>query len=73
MTLAEKENILTNAKSSVLENEAKKYVKILGYNYNSSKWFEQTYIILNKDYKLQKTNEDNDKENFLKRIIKRIR
>ena len=33
-----------------LEDEAKKYAKILGYNYNSSEWFEQSYkIILNKD------------------------
>ena len=37
-----------------LENEAKKYAKILGYNYNSSRWFEQSYKILNKDYNLKK-------------------
>ena len=34
-----------------LEAEAKKYDSVLGYNYNSSKWFEQSYKILNKDYK----------------------
>jgi outer membrane protein assembly factor BamD len=56
-----------------MENKAKKYAKILGYNYNSSKWFEQTYVILNKDYKLPKTNDDNDKDSFLKKIIKKIR
>ena len=56
-----------------LENEAKKYAKILGYNYNSSKWFEQTYVILNKDYILPKTHDDNDKDSFLKKIIKKIR
>ena len=56
-----------------LEDEAKKYAKILGYNYNSSKWFEQSYIILNKDYKLPKTDKDKDKDNLLKRIIKKIR
>ena len=56
-----------------LEDEAKKYAKILGYNYNSSKWFEQTYVILNKNYKLPKTNNDKDKDNLLKRIIKKIR
>ena len=33
-----------------LEKEAKKYASILGYNYNSSKWYEQSYKILNKDY-----------------------
>ena len=34
-----------------LEKEAKKYASILGYNYNSSEWFEQSYKIFNKDYK----------------------
>ena len=33
-----------------LENEAKEYAKILGYNYNSSEWFQQSYKILNKNY-----------------------
>ena len=57
-----------------LENEAKKYAKILGYNYNSSRWFEQSYKILNKDYNLKKeltkkkvkNTEEKDK-NFLKK------
>ena len=31
-----------------LKEEAKKYATILGYNYNSSKWFEKSYKILNK-------------------------
>ena len=35
-----------------LENEAKKYASILGYNYNSGEWFKQTYKILNEDYKI---------------------
>ena len=56
-----------------LEDEAKKYAKILGYNYNSSKWFEQTYLILNKDYKLPKNIDEKEKNSFLKRIIKKIR
>ena len=37
-----------------LENEAKKYASILGYNYNTSQWFEQSYKILNKNYKIPK-------------------
>ena len=36
-----------------LENEAKKYAKILGYNYNSSDWFKQSYKVFNKDYDLK--------------------
>ena len=34
-----------------LKDEAKKYANILGYNYNSSAWYEQSYKIFNKDYK----------------------
>ena len=30
--------------------------KFLGYNYNSSEWFEQSYKILNKNYKGEKLN-----------------
>ena len=36
-----------------IEDEAKKYANILGYNYNSSQWFEQSYKILNKDYDIK--------------------
>jgi len=56
-----------------LENEAQNYAKILGYNYNSSKWFEQSYMILNKDYKLPKIEKIDKKESFFKKIIKKIR
>ena len=33
-----------------LENEAKRYASLLGYNYGSSKWYKATYKIFNKDY-----------------------
>ena len=33
-----------------LVNEAKKYASVLGYNYQSSLWYEKTYVIFNKDY-----------------------
>ena len=56
-----------------LEQEAKKYAKILGYNYNSSQWFEQSYKILNKDYKIITKNKIKDNDGFFKRIIKKIR
>ena len=55
-----------------LENEAKKYAQILGYNYNSSEWFKQSYKILNKDYDNQ-TNKKVKKENLLQKIIKIIK
>ena len=34
-----------------LEKEAKKYAKLLGYNYQSSRWYEETYALFNKKYK----------------------
>ena len=34
-----------------LVGEAEKTAKILGYNYNSSMWYENSYALLNKDYK----------------------
>ena len=33
-----------------LIKEAEKTSKILGYNYNSSKWYENSYALLNKNY-----------------------
>ena len=33
-----------------LENEAKQYAAILGYNYNSSEWFKKSYKVFNKNY-----------------------
>ena len=56
-----------------IEKEAKKYAKILGYNYNSGDWFKQSYKILNKDYKISKKVEPKDDENFLKKILKKIK
>ena len=33
-----------------LVSEAEKYASVLGYNYQSSEWYEQTYRIFNKEY-----------------------
>ena len=61
-----------------LEKEAKKYASILGFNYNSSEWFEQSYKILNKDYKLRKKlrtkeTKKNEKDGIIKKIIQIIK
>ncbi len=57
-----------------LEDKAKNYAKILGYNYNSSQWFEQSYKILNKDYEIIKNkNFKAKKDNFIQKIIKKIK
>ena len=34
-----------------LVEEAKKYAKLLGYNYKSSQWYKKTYSVFNKNYK----------------------
>jgi len=56
-----------------LEKEAKKYASILGYNYNSGKWFEESYKLLNKDYDVIKKKAPNKKENIFKKIINKIK
>ena len=35
-------------------DESKKYAALLGYNYQSSKWYEETYKIFNKNYNKEK-------------------
>ena len=56
-----------------LEEEAKKYANILGYNYNSSEWFEQSYKILNKDYKIRDLAKSKKEKGFIEKILKKIR
>ena len=50
-----------------LIDEAEKYASVLGYNYQSSEWYEQTYKIFNKEYvtsiKIKK-----DKKSMLKKF-----
>ncbi len=57
-----------------LEDEAKSTAALLGYNYNSSEWYQQSYKLLNKDYKIpKKTNTKKDKDTgIIKRTIKKI-
>ena len=43
-----------------IETEAKKYANLLGYNYQSSQWYEKSFIVLNKNYKIKNIKrEDN--------------
>ena len=54
-----------------LTDEAKKYSALLGYNYQSSDWYEMSYKILKKDYKkidLKKNNQN--QETLLKKFKK---
>ncbi len=52
-----------------LINESKKYAALLGYNYQSSKWYEESYGILNKDYvKISKRKNKNKEESLIKKF-----
>ena len=56
-----------------LETEAKKYAKVLGYNYNSSEWFKQSYKVLNKNYKIEKKVKVKNDDSIFKKILKKIK
>ena len=45
-----------------LEVEAKKYASVLGYNYQSGKWYKESYKILNKNYETKKEKKGKDKK-----------
>ena len=57
-----------------LENEAKAAAALLGYNYNSSEWYKQSYKILNRDYKIILSSKKSKKKNdgLIKRTIKKL-
>ncbi len=54
-----------------LKKEATSAAAILGYNYNSSKWYEKSYVILNKKYKVKKLNSEK-KNGLISRTIKKV-
>ena len=45
-----------------LVDESKKYASLLGYNYQSSEWYEESYQILNKNYVKKAKKENSEKE-----------
>ena len=52
-----------------LEEESKKYAKVLGYNYQSSEWYKESYKVFNKDYEIKKLDQKNEpKEKLLDKI-----
>ena len=52
-----------------LENESQKYASLLGYNYQSSKWYEKSYKIFNNKYKSQ-IEIKKEKKSMLKKFKK---
>ena len=55
-----------------LIDEAKKYASLLGYNYQSSQWYEATYIIFNKNYESPINKINKKKGNFIIRKFKSL-
>ena len=52
-----------------LVDESKKYAALLGYNYQSSKWYEESYKILNKNYKkISKTKNKKKEESIIQKF-----
>ena len=51
-----------------LKDEAKKYAKLLGYNYQSSQWYEKSYSYFDKEYKQNNTNKDINNKILIKKI-----
>ena len=57
-----------------LKDEAKKYAKLLGYNYQSSKWYEKSYSVFDKEYKenIKKRDKKRSKKNKTLKKIKSL-
>ena len=53
-----------------LLEEANAAASLLGYNYNSSEWYEKSYKILNADYKIIKPKKGDKEKNLVNRIKK---
>jgi len=56
-----------------LEEEAKKYANLLGYNYNSSEWYERSYSIFDKIYAQNKKQNIKDEKKKSKSILKKFK
>jgi outer membrane protein assembly factor BamD len=57
-----------------LKEEAKKYASVLGYNYESSQWYENTYALFDKRYEInqQKFLKENKKKSKFTSKIKSL-
>ena len=55
-----------------LEAESKKYAALLGYNYQSSEWYKETYRVFNKKYENPVNQIKKDKQNFILRKFKEL-
>ena len=51
-----------------MEEESLKYASLLGYNYNSGEWYNETYKIFNRNYKTSIPERKKEKSKILSRI-----
>ena len=55
-----------------LKDEAKKYANLLGYNFQSSEWYEKSYSLFNERYvQSKKLNQSKEKVNY--KLIKKVK
>ncbi len=51
-----------------MEEESLKYASLLGYNYNSGEWYQETYKIFNKKYEISVSKKKKEKSKILGKI-----
>ncbi len=56
-----------------LIDEAEKYAQLLGYNYGSSEWYENTYSLFDKNYKIKKKNRFKNIKKKNKKVLKKFK
>ena len=56
-----------------LEDEAKKYANLLGYNYKSSEWYEKSYSIFNEIYAKNKEKSIKNKKGITNSLLKKFK
>ena len=56
-----------------LVKEAEKYAQILGYNYKSSKWYENSYSLFDKTYKVKKESRFKKSKKTTKKITDKFK
>ena len=56
-----------------LIDEAEKYAQLLGYNYQSSKWYENSYSLFDKNYKVKKESRFKKSKKKTKKITDKLK
>ena len=51
-----------------LTEEAKKYAKLLGYNYKSSEWYKKSYSVFNKTYEINEKKKENINNSLFQKV-----